>query len=467
MSGAKLTVAIKKLRALEGGALQTDCVFLVGDEQNVQEVHACKADLKVVSSLFFKERLSSHYGPCEYFKLKNIEPQVFKLVAEFAHLCGQLVTEVDSLDLCLKLAAAADEYMIEDLSAQCSKLLEDRFLSVENVWAVLSENLLINATTSSCLKLLSFEAKKCVQHKTFLEAREEAIEMFLTLDQMNIDCELELVKACLYYAKSTDDERATFRRFCPRLRLLALKFSDLQNFVLFLTNEEKTYLAALKNPLLRFEELKLNESIICTIPFERGPHKKILTLIGDDYIDDIRTIFKKAKWEKITSLIIFKITLIAKRCIKILGFDVLCKLDIYEEDYFGEFTSKMYYIRVSESHVKSKSILIRLEEAGHKSYNNNLNGQYTVSINGSVFKREINFPKKLEKNSWAHIDLCAFVPEGCRVEFKVEVLDPDDNPIFLRKLPLADDLSKINQRDTINCFSDILLRSDFNSYQNN
>ncbi|CAB3365131.1 Hypothetical predicted protein [Cloeon dipterum] len=443
MSGAKLTVAIKKLRALEGGALQTDCVFLVGDEQNVQEVHACKADLKVVSSLFFKERLSSHYGPCEYFKLKNIEPQVFKLVAEFAHLCGQLVTEVDSLDLCLKLAAAADEYMIEDLSAQCSKLLEDRFLSVENVWAVLSENLLINATTSSCLKLLSFEAKKCVQHKTFLEAREEAIEMFLTLDQMNIDCELELVKACLYYAKSTDDERATFRRFCPRLRLLALKFSDLQNFVLFLTNEEKTYLAALKNPLLRFEELKLNESIICTIPFERGPHKKILTLIGDDYIDDIRTIFKKAKWEKITSLIIFKITLIAKRCIKILGFDVLCKLDIYEEDYFGEFTSKM------------------LEEAGHKSYNNNLNGQYTVSINGSVFKREINFPKKLEKNSWAHIDLCAFVPEGCRVEFKVEVLDPDDNPIFLRKLPLADDLSKINQRDTINCFSDILLRSEY------
>ncbi|XP_065336506.1 uncharacterized protein LOC135937288 [Cloeon dipterum] len=150
----QVTLARKKLKALKEG-LVTDVVFLVGaNDATAQEIRAILSDL-VVSSEFFVNLLNSPLT-VKYdgkIRIKNVEPKIFGLVIEFTHLSGQLVSEVDSLDTCLKLAAAADEYMIDELGCVCSKLLEDRFLTVDNVWTVLLEYITVQAVVSACFKV--------------------------------------------------------------------------------------------------------------------------------------------------------------------------------------------------------------------------------------------------------------------------------------------------------------------------
>ncbi|XP_065336377.1 uncharacterized protein LOC135937207 [Cloeon dipterum] len=204
----QVTMARKKLKALNEG-LVTDVVFLVGaTDATAQEIRAFRSDL-VVSSEFFVSLLDSPLTLKRHGKirLKNIEPKIFGLVIEFTHLSGQLVSEVDGLDTCLKLAAAADEYMIDDLGSVCLKLLEDRFLTVDNVWTVLSENCMVEAVASTCIKILGSKTSVCLNHPSFLEASEEAVKLFFNLDKMNIKSESELLEACLRYNKTKENQR--------------------------------------------------------------------------------------------------------------------------------------------------------------------------------------------------------------------------------------------------------------------
>ncbi|XP_065335440.1 kelch repeat and BTB domain-containing protein 8-like [Cloeon dipterum] len=209
--GNLVTVASKKLKALQEGLL-TDVVFLVGEnDETAEEIRAVRFDL-TVSSTFFANLFNSPLTlKCDgKFRLKNIEPRVFKLIVEFTHLSGQLVSEVDSLETCLKLASAADEYMIDDLAALCSKLLEDKFLGVDNVWAVLSEHIMVEAVSSVCLKFLGSKANVCLKRMEFLDASEEAVKLFCNLDEMNVESESELLVALLHYVILKENKKEKF-----------------------------------------------------------------------------------------------------------------------------------------------------------------------------------------------------------------------------------------------------------------
>ncbi|XP_065336072.1 uncharacterized protein LOC135936977 [Cloeon dipterum] len=252
----KGTVAMRKLKALEEGSL-TDTIFLVGEnDETAQEIRAFRVDL-IVSSEFFEKLLDSPLTQTSdrKIRLKNIEPEIFKIVIEFIHMCGHLiVSKVDNLETCLKVASAAEEYMIEDLAELCSKLLEDKFLKVDNVWAMLHKYHLVNAIASPCLKLLSLKTEDCLRHKSFLQISDDGLKLFLSLDEMAISSESELLRACVKYSGNFADQRSAFREIClPDLRLFAddIKMDLVQEIMHLLTNDELTCLAAFKHPLRR------------------------------------------------------------------------------------------------------------------------------------------------------------------------------------------------------------------------
>ncbi|CAB3388298.1 Hypothetical predicted protein [Cloeon dipterum] len=245
------TVAAMKLKALADGHL-TDCVFLVGrNERLAKEIRAFRLEL-IVSSEYFSGLLNSpltlaNPGP---IRVKTIEPDVFKLVIEFIHLSGHLKSKVGSLEVCLQLARAADEYLLDDLSHLCLEQLRNKFLLVDNVWNVLTEHRLIRGIAKACLELLEVHASECLREVSFFEASEEAVKLFLSLDKMEIESEMELVDACIEYAEKKKEKKDVFRRaFLPNLRLLNLSTKNLMKVLPFLTVEEKTYLAAHGSPL--------------------------------------------------------------------------------------------------------------------------------------------------------------------------------------------------------------------------
>ncbi|XP_065335437.1 uncharacterized protein LOC135936523 [Cloeon dipterum] len=299
--GNLVTVASKKLKALQEGLL-TDVVFLVGEnDETAEEIRAVKFDL-TVSSTFFANLFNCPLTlKCDgKFRLKNIEPRVFKLIVEFTHLSGQLVSDVDSLETCLKLASAAKEYLIDDLAALCSKLLEDKFLAVDNVWAVLGKHHLVESIASSCLQLLRSETSECLKHRSFLDASEEAIKLFLTLEKMDITSESELLDACLRYASSKEDQRDVFRRCCLRdLRILALDSVDLARVADFLTPEEKVGIVSCTSPLTKMIGAAPQLSPgLCPISEERSEKivivgEQTLTLIPDCHILSPKEIYLK------------------------------------------------------------------------------------------------------------------------------------------------------------------------------
>ncbi|XP_065336077.1 uncharacterized protein LOC135936982 [Cloeon dipterum] len=338
----QVTMATKKLKALKEGIV-TDVVFLVGvTDATAQEIRAIRSDL-VVSSEFFVSLLDSPLTLKRdgKIRLKNIEPKIFQLLIEFTHLSGQLVSEVDSLDCCLKLALAADEYMIDDLGPVCSKLLEGQFLTVDNVWTALSQHVRVKAISSACLKILGSKTSDCLKHPSFLEASEEAVKLFCGLDKMNIQSELELLEACLRYTKIKENQRGVFRQCClPGLRLLALDSADLAKVFPMLTLEEKTSIAAWKSPLMAAEKPKL-ASGLCPISNARSDITggQTLNLVPDSHVLGVRDVFLTEcfvacpviAYEPHRDRCWVTLELSPKRSIRISGFEIFNSLDLTNE----------------------------------------------------------------------------------------------------------------------------------------
>ncbi|XP_065335161.1 uncharacterized protein LOC135936325 [Cloeon dipterum] len=394
--GNLVTVASKKLKALQEGLL-TDVVFLVGEnDETAEEIWAVKFDL-TVSSMFFANLFNSPLTlKCDgKIRLKNIEPQVFKLIVEFTHLSGHLLSEVDSLDTCLKLAAAADEYMIDDLTALCSKLLEDKFLAVDNVWTVLSKNFRVDTISSACLKFLGSKANVCLKHPSFLEASEEAVKLFYNLDEMSIESESELLSACLRYIKTKENQREVFRQCClPGLRLLALDSADLVKVFPMLTLEEKTSIVTWKSPLMAAEKPQLAAGL-CPISKRRSEIMKItgeqtLILVPDSHVLGVRDVFLTKSFIKSTcNGGLASLALFPKRNIRICGFELFNALNINEEIFQDSAeTNKDEGIAKITANVNNCSSM-----------------PYPLST-------DVKVPENLPLNGWSFVNHSALVPAG-------------------------------------------------------
>ncbi|XP_065334883.1 uncharacterized protein LOC135936114 [Cloeon dipterum] len=445
--GNLVTVASKKLRALQE-MLLTDVVFLFGENDELR-IPAFKFELMVCSEYFanlFNSPVTLKYDG--KFRLENIEPHIFAMVVEFTHLSGQLVSNVDSLETCLKLACAAEEFMIDDLAALCSVLLEAKFLSVDNVWAVLSEHCLDQGIASPCLQLLRSETRECLRHRSFLDASEEAIKLFLTLEQMDISSESELLEACLQYASSKDSSRDVFRRcFLRDLRILVLDTAHLAKVAHFLTPEEKISIVNHTSPLLKMigETLQLSPSLC---PISEG-RTEVIKIVGEKTLNLIRTSQildpKEIYLEMGDASCLpfdffvydsdvhdaFTLILQPKISIKILGIEIVNELD-FEGVAFG----------CGESFTRKAQQFEKME----------------VSVSNSFQFKGLRVHQEVKQDATSatkcgnctFVKLSTLVPAGAIFAFKAKF----KGSTFLRKLRFYDEtLNRINEEATLKAFS--------------
>ncbi|XP_065345946.1 uncharacterized protein LOC135943377 [Cloeon dipterum] len=410
----QMAMATKKLKALKGG-LVSDVVFLVGaTDATAQEIHAFRSDL-VVSSEFFVSLLDSPLTLKRdgKIRLKNIEPKVFELVIEFTHLCGHLVSEVDSLDCCLQLAAAADEYMIYELGSECSKLLEDNFLTVDNVWTVLSQHYMVEAVSSVCLKILGSKTSVCLKQASFLEASEETVKLFCNLDKMSIESESELLSACLKYIKTKRNQRELFRQCClPGLRLLTLDSADLAKVFPMLTREEKTSVLISTSPLIGAKKPQLAPGL-CPISIGRSLitemlSQQTLNLVHDSHILGVREVFLTGAYVACSNNFYeqnasgggrcwVSLALSPKRRIRITGFELVNILDLNKE-VFANSAKRKPCGRVTE-------ITATVD-----------NQQKSLS---SLLSEDVTLPENFPLNGCTLINHSALVPAGGSFTLKV------------------------------------------------
>ncbi|XP_065336070.1 uncharacterized protein LOC135936975 [Cloeon dipterum] len=416
-------IATKKLRALEEGRLPTDCVFLVGrNDHSAQEVRAFKHDLQVCSECF-DGFFNTFVTDTALIRLRNVEPNIFKLVVEFAYLSGQLVTEVSCLEECLHLAQAADEFMIDELSDLCVKILEENFLTVDNVRRVLNAWHHVTAVGLACLKLLSSSARECLNPKRFCEANEQALKLFLSLDNVNYKSEVEVFRACIAYVESTSRDKVCL----PRHRALLLsEAGPLGELMPLLSEKDQHRVTMFTNKLTSLEAKQ--ETGLCLKSEERRSRCQEFHLFPRLKMLDMLSVFREGRAEEIIDVsylagiwrsLYFKLSLKTKKCISILGFDLFSQvMNIKFEDYLS--STPFRRLMLGDTYKNNMCVAVR-----------------ATSALGGELSPLVQCPATLTKNSWARFDTFVTLPKGGSLEITVSIYDIPysyTGGMFLRKV---------------------------------
>ncbi|XP_059482501.1 uncharacterized protein LOC132200794 [Neocloeon triangulifer] len=321
--------AVWKLKALQTGD-GTDCVFLVGpDDESAKLVHGSKFDLRAASEYFRGLFRSSLLIPSEPIRVKHVEPSIFKMVIEFAHT--RVHTPVTNIQEAVKLARVADEFLMDELGAESTALIE-HFLTPENVWKVMEQSHLNKFVASACKKFLIGRTLECLEQSTFLEIGFEVLGLFLALDKMAINSELDLIASVVKLAnskKEDGDKRAVIQASLPHLRLLTVTEKGFAMLYPWLTDQEKFFFLhkLAHSPLLANHQPERPESI-CPILQSRCAIKTF-TLIPESAPLSARKIFEDPQLcREITKSEEFVLSFEAKELFCIHGFEVLCKVNL-------------------------------------------------------------------------------------------------------------------------------------------
>ncbi|CAB3366832.1 Hypothetical predicted protein [Cloeon dipterum] len=392
--------------------------FLVGeDEGYLEEMIACKKVL-AESSDYFKVLLDKklNFSPISEsgkIRLRLVEPDIFKLIVEFTHLGGRLESNVDSLKLCLRLARAADKYLIDDLFMACSDL--SKLLlgakKTRDLWAYLDWHLDIEFFVQQCLQVMARNAEFWLRHRSFRKVSKDAVTLFLQRDDLNVSAEVVLFQACRFYSRGKKSD--VFRRVClPHLRLSWVSDE-------FLNAEEKAFLAKCKAHPVAYSKALGRSGYMKS--FSVIPEWE-LTALGTCSLRRNNTIVIK---ENST----FVMTVKAKRPVFLNGFD------IFTESGDGECLCFNYRVCPHRKMCKM--------------YKNYLEAYYTVKYaDGSKGEEQsIGLPELLEPDECLRLNVAEYLPQGAEISVKLVTRRARQTYIFFFKreeMSIRNDLNTID-----------------------
>ncbi|CAB3378775.1 Hypothetical predicted protein [Cloeon dipterum] len=275
----------KKFQALEKGDL-TDCVFAVGPEGEL--IHASKFDMSVASEVFEAMFISPLTLPGATIKLVESEPRIFKLMTEFIHT-GSFKYGLRNCEDSVKLVLLADEYLVYPLIDFVIDIIEKHFLSVQTVWFILDNTAHIKKLLIICSKLIGVQTEECLDQLSFLTISKETLKLFLTFNEMNVNTEMVILRACLKIAQENEgSEKEYMEAALLHLRLLTLnKAEEIWEASDFLNEEQKNFLAR----KLFFKDIGVEmPNGLCDIDIPRSrtlmPPKGPLIVLTDDAITE-------------------------------------------------------------------------------------------------------------------------------------------------------------------------------------
>ncbi|XP_065343420.1 uncharacterized protein LOC135941691 [Cloeon dipterum] len=331
----------KKITNLRNG-IGTDIVFTFGSIENEMKLFGNKSVLQEKSKILGQQISSSKE---EEIKIEDTNITIFRMILEYCHT-GEIPTEVGNLSDCIELAAAAKKFGLQELAEETANKLVTKqdFQFEQNVWKIFSNHLDNKYLHSACTKLLVKNTESLLARtQDFLSIDVKALQTFLGFDEMNINSEISLVKACFQYAKGRYDEnqpeqaKEFFRNnILKELRLLTVKTQDLKEIAHWLNMDEKKFLIHKQHQYVRFlsKQAIFPEGTLNPNSTPRKSEPKCL-MLGP--FKDAKDVIARADYKSFTNAQFKNVfSFVANECVEIKDFEIFCPLDESMVDIVGK-----------------------------------------------------------------------------------------------------------------------------------
>ncbi|CAB3360155.1 Hypothetical predicted protein [Cloeon dipterum] len=404
--------------------------FLDGNEKLL---YGIKSVLQEKSKILGE--LISKFQEEKYVEIEDTNARIFRSILEHCHT-GEIGTGVETLNDCIELATAAEKFGLRELGQEvANKLITERFLDEQNVWKIFNNHLDNQYVSSACKKLLVEKTESLLARtQEFLTINVRALQKFLSFDEMNIDSELSLVKACFQYAKEKSDEESpekTFKEFfrkdiLPGLRLLTVKTQDLKEIADCLNMEEKKFLIHKQHQYVRF----LSKQAISpsdTINKNSTPRKSEPKCLMLGLFTDAQDVIARADYKSFTNTE-FKsvLSFVANECVEIKDFEIFCPLDESMVDNVGKSSDE------PENGLQVKIHQVSFELGTKK---DNLKVRVIVHHRGcEMLNKEVPITPRdsLRLNEWITIKQNVVVPKKATLTLEVIYGEKKGRRIFRR-----------------------------------
>ncbi|KAL0811182.1 hypothetical protein ABMA28_009613 [Loxostege sticticalis] len=199
-----------------------DCTFLVGEEKLPVKGH--KLILSVASPVLqgmLKEVSENH----PKITITDTEPEVFQAILKYIYtdavdVNGKIVYDV---------ATAAKSYQIPGLLKACLDRITADDLTPKKILEAYS--LVLHTTDcdlkKKCEEIIKTKTKEVLADSSFVEACLDVVEAVLSMENLEIDSELDLLKAVDRYAKHDPScDETSIRNVLAKIRFLSVTPED-------------------------------------------------------------------------------------------------------------------------------------------------------------------------------------------------------------------------------------------------
>ncbi|KAL0811173.1 hypothetical protein ABMA28_009604 [Loxostege sticticalis] len=193
-----------------------DCTFLVGVEKLPVKGHK---NILSVASPVLREMLKQVSEDHPKVPITDTEPEVFQAVLKYIYtdtvdVNGNIVSDV---------VTAAKIYQLPGLLKGLDHFIADH-LTPKTVLEAYS--LVLHTTDSDlkkkCEEIIKTKTKEVLADSSFVEACHDVIEAVLSMEYLDIDSELDLLRAVDRYAKHNSCDETSIRNFLAKIRFLSL-----------------------------------------------------------------------------------------------------------------------------------------------------------------------------------------------------------------------------------------------------
>ncbi|KAL0811174.1 hypothetical protein ABMA28_009605 [Loxostege sticticalis] len=193
-----------------------DCTFLVGEEKLPVKGHK---NILSVASPVLREMLKQVSEDHPKIPITDTEPEVFQAVLKYIY--------TDTVDVNSKIVpdviTAAKNYQLPRLLKIIDRMIAD---DVTPKTVLEAYNLVLHTTDSDlkkkCEEIIKTKTKEILADSSFVEACPDVVEAVLSMEYLDIDSELDLLRAVDRYAKHNSCDETSIRNVLAKIRFLSL-----------------------------------------------------------------------------------------------------------------------------------------------------------------------------------------------------------------------------------------------------
>ncbi|RVE48468.1 hypothetical protein evm_006904 [Chilo suppressalis] len=184
-----------------------DCTFEVGSEPNIFKLSGHKLVLAAVSPVFESMFYGSIAEKSNYIRIPDIQPEAFKALLEYIYINDVIV---NTFDMACELYYAAKKYMLPQLVKICSEYLiskVDKLNACKTYeFAIIFDDKVL---IEECIQIFKNNTIEILNSNNLEEVDLNTLIVIFSLDNLNIENEMDLFKAIKRYADAQEEYNAS------------------------------------------------------------------------------------------------------------------------------------------------------------------------------------------------------------------------------------------------------------------